>query len=165
MVNNDLSELDISEGENKIHLKRGGAVVAAAPVPMPLVAQPPSAGSGVAPTPVRVPQERIAAPAGEKLVEIRSPMVERSMPPQSRTAILHPYRSGRVRRHVVCIVEAMKVMKRDQGRVLRNHRRSVRKERATGRGTGRSFSRSNRKFVVLPVREFFLNRLTRTTNG
>ena len=31
MVHNDLSELDISEGENKIHLKRGGAVVSAAP--------------------------------------------------------------------------------------------------------------------------------------
>ncbi len=103
MVENDLSEVDIVDGETKIHLKRGGEVhVIASPV-----------GSVAAPAPAAAPveaQTQEAAP-DDGLIEIRSPMVGTfytSPSPDSDNftevgSIIGP-------NDTVCIVEAMKVM-------------------------------------------------------
>ena len=95
MVDNELAELDVSDGENKIKLKRGAGgepVVIAAPVPQ--------AG------PVEV------APAVEdSLVEIRSPMVGTfyiATSPDTEAFVSIGSDVGEDT--VVCIVEAMKVM-------------------------------------------------------
>ncbi len=106
MVHNELSELDISEGENKIHLKRGGAVVSAAPAAP--VAAPAS--------PVAAPAAHAAPPASpaapvDGLVEIRSPMVGTFYAASSPDS--EPFvRVGAAVSDdsVVCIIEAMKVM-------------------------------------------------------
>jgi acetyl-CoA carboxylase biotin carboxyl carrier protein len=105
MVNNELSELDISEGENKIHLKRGGAVAPMAPVMQvaaPVVSAPAASAAPAAPAP---------AGGGEKLLEIRSPMVGTfyaAPSPDSEPFI----KVGAIVSDdsVVCIIEAMKVM-------------------------------------------------------
>ena len=104
MVHNDLSELDISEGENKIHLKRGGAVMSAAPAAAPA---PPAAIPAANAAPAASP----AAPADDKLLEIRSPMVGTFYAASSPDS--EPFvRVGAAVSDdsVVCIVEAMKVM-------------------------------------------------------
>jgi acetyl-CoA carboxylase biotin carboxyl carrier protein len=100
MVHNDLSELDISEGENKIHLKRGGAVVSTVPAAAPA-------------SPVAAPAASAASPAApvDGLVEIRSPMVGTFYAASSPDS--EPFvRVGAAVSDdsVICIVEAMKVM-------------------------------------------------------
>ena len=100
MVENDLAELDVSDGESKIKLRRGpsGEVVmgaAPAPVGAHAEAQPPAAVEG----------------PGRDLVEIKSPMVGTfyaapgpdSDPFVSAGSTVGPD-------DVVCVVEAMKVM-------------------------------------------------------
>ncbi len=104
MVHNDLSELDISEGENKIHLKRGGAAVSAAPAAAPA---PPA----VAPAANAAPAAPPAAPIDDKLLEIRSPMVGTFYAASSPDS--DPFvRAGAAVSDdsVVCIVEEMKVI-------------------------------------------------------
>ncbi len=101
MVENELSELDVSDGENKVKLKRGAGgepVIVAAPAPAPAAA------------PV---QTGIAAPtaAEEELIEIKSPMVGTfyaAADPDSEPNV--SVGSGVDADTVVCIVEAMKVM-------------------------------------------------------
>jgi acetyl-CoA carboxylase biotin carboxyl carrier protein len=105
MVTNDLSELDISEGENKIHLRRGGAVgpVVSAPAAMAAMA-PPAAAASAAPAPA-------AAVHKDNLIEIRSPMVGTFYAASSSDSA--PFVSANTavtEDTVVCIVEAMKVM-------------------------------------------------------
>ena len=101
MVENDLAELDVTDGENKIKLRRGrGGEVTTVAAPAPVMPVTPAA-----PAPA-------AAPAAEEnLVEIRSPMVGTFYAAASPDA--EPYAS--VGSHVdedtlVCIIEAMKVM-------------------------------------------------------
>jgi len=110
MVDADLSELDITEGENKIHLRRGGAVVTttavAAPVAIPMAA-PVAAVSAPASSAAPAP----AAATGEKFIEIRSPMVGTFYTASSPDS--EPYVSVGAAvsaDSVVCIIEAMKVM-------------------------------------------------------
>lgn len=96
MVENDLVELEIAEGESKIHLKRPGS---SAPI-----AAPPMAAAPAAPTPA-------ASAADDKLVPIKSPIVGTFYATPSPDS--PPY--VKVGDHVtadtvVCIVEAMKVM-------------------------------------------------------
>ena len=100
MVENDLAELDVTDGENKVKLRRGpGGEVTTAAAPAPVMPAP------AAPAPA-------AAPAAEEdLVEIRSPMVGTFYAAASPDA--EPYAS--VGLHVgedtlICIIEAMKVM-------------------------------------------------------
>jgi acetyl-CoA carboxylase biotin carboxyl carrier protein len=103
MVHNDLSELDISEGENKIHLKRGGAVVSAAPAAP--VAAPAS--------PIAAPASSAASPAApaDGLLEIRSPMVGTFYTAPSPDSEPFVQVGATVSDDsVICIVEAMKVM-------------------------------------------------------
>jgi len=96
MVENDLSELDITDGQKKISLKRGPSGVPIVTVP----AQQAPAGPAAAPQ-----------VAGEELLEIRSPMVGTfySAPsPDSDPYVTIGSQVGDDT--VVCIIEAMKVM-------------------------------------------------------
>ena len=97
MVDNELSELDVSDGENKVKLKRGAG---GEPV---MVAAPAS----LAPAPV---QTDIAEPE-EEFIEIKSPMVGtfyNAADPDSEPYV--SVGSGVGADTIVCIVEAMKVM-------------------------------------------------------
>jgi len=101
MVDNDLSEVDITDGESKILLKRGPGdqpVITA----VPAATTPPAAPAGQAAPP--------EAPA-EELLEIRSPMVGTfyaAASPDSDSYVAVGTSVGE--ETVVCIVEAMKVM-------------------------------------------------------
>ncbi|HUS90192.1 MAG TPA: acetyl-CoA carboxylase biotin carboxyl carrier protein [Phycisphaerae bacterium] len=108
MVENDLGEVDITDGDRKIHLKRGSAVALSA-----LSAAPPFAAAPYAP-PAAVPPVAPApeaAPKPEELIEIKSPMVGTfysSASPDSEAYI--SVGAAVEDDSVVCIVEAMKVM-------------------------------------------------------
>ena len=105
MVDNDLAELDVSDGENKIKLKRGAdgePVIVAAPGPLAPPAPAPVAGQAGNAKPAAV---------AEELIEIKSPMVGTFYDAASPDS--EPYvsvASGVGADTVVCIVEAMKVM-------------------------------------------------------
>ena len=105
MVENDLAELDITEGENKIRLKRGGSgevVPVAMAAPVPVAAPPPAAAAEAEPA--------VAEPV-EEYLEITSPMVGTyySAPSPDEPAFVSV--GDRVSADtVVCVVEAMKVM-------------------------------------------------------
>jgi len=105
MVENDLSEMDIDDGEVKVHLKRGSpapAAAHAAPAPAAHAPAAPAAKAEHAPAP---------AAAKEQFLEIKSPMVGTfySAPsPDSEPYVSVDSPVGDDT--VVCIVEAMKVM-------------------------------------------------------
>ena len=104
MVDNDLSELNLEEGQRKIFLKRGGV---SAP-PAGLVTQVHAA----MPAPALAPAQRQEAPvAAEEFIEIKSPMVGTFYGASSPDT--EPFCSVGdfvEEDDVVCIVEAMKVM-------------------------------------------------------
>jgi acetyl-CoA carboxylase biotin carboxyl carrier protein len=103
MVDNDLDELDITEGENKIKLRRNasGQVVAVAPA----AAVPAVAAAAPAAAPAEAP------PAEEELLDIKSPMVGTFYAASSPDADAYVTVGSKVGEDtVVCIVEAMKVM-------------------------------------------------------
>jgi len=105
MVANDLSELDISDGETKVKLKRGPGELHVVSSPVASVAAP--APEAVAP-PAAEPEE-VSPP--EELVEIRSPMVGTfytAPSPDSEDFV--SVGSPVAEDTVVSIVEAMKVM-------------------------------------------------------
>ncbi len=105
MVDNDLAELDVSDGENKVKLKRGAGgepvIVGRRGDPVSAAATP-SAGKtdSVEPSVIE-----------EHLVEIKSPMVGTFYTAASPDS--EPYvsiGSGVGADTVVCLIEAMKVM-------------------------------------------------------
>ncbi len=102
MVDNDLAELDVSDGENKVKLKRGAddkPVIVASPVS---AAAAPPAGKTDSVEPAVVE---------ENLIEIKSPMVGTFYTAASPDS--EPYvsiASGVGADTVVCLIEAMKVM-------------------------------------------------------
>jgi acetyl-CoA carboxylase biotin carboxyl carrier protein len=102
MVENDLAELDITDGDSKIRLKRGpGGEIVGQPVPVPAFA--PAAAAEPAP-PAEGPEE-------EKHIEIRSPMVGTFYAAPSPDSDPYVTVGSRVGEDtVVCIIEAMKVM-------------------------------------------------------
>jgi acetyl-CoA carboxylase biotin carboxyl carrier protein len=108
MVDNDLGEVDITDGGRKILLKRGSAVAAAMPmmtVPQPAIA----AAAPAAGAPASAAAEA-QAPL-ETLLEIKSPMVGSFYSAASPDS--GPYvsvGSAVDEEMVVCIIEAMKVM-------------------------------------------------------
>jgi len=107
MVDNDLGEIDVADGDRKIHLKRGSAaapvVLPAAAAAAPLVAASAPAPAAAAPAP--------AEPPAEELLEIRSPMVGTFYSASSPDSEPYVSREASVEEEtVVCIVEAMKVM-------------------------------------------------------
>ncbi len=104
MIENDLTELEVADGETKIHLRRGAGETPVLANVSPAPGEPaafPGAGGPV----------QSAPEADEDLVEIVSPMVGTlysapspdSEPYVTFGATVHPESS-------VCIIEAMKVM-------------------------------------------------------
>ncbi len=107
MADNNLNELNITDGEKQINLKRGGPGGAMVMVPAAAPAMP------AAPAPAATAPAAAAAPAApaDNYVEIRSPMVGTfyaAPSPDSEPFI----KSGMTLSDdsVVCIIEAMKVM-------------------------------------------------------
>jgi acetyl-CoA carboxylase biotin carboxyl carrier protein len=107
MVDNDLGELDIADGDKKVSLRRnaGGApVVTAAPV-----LQAPQVAAAPAPQAAQAPAEP-AKPA-ENLLEVKSPMVGTFYSAPSPDSDPYVTAGANVADDsVVCIIEAMKVM-------------------------------------------------------
>lgn len=105
MQENDLVEVELVDGESKIHLKRPQAGM---PVFQPMQMQMPmtmTAGSGAAPAAPSAP----AADSG--LVEIKSPIVGTFYQASSPDAEPYVKNGSKVESDtVVCIIEAMKVM-------------------------------------------------------
>ncbi|MGA2265892.1 MAG: acetyl-CoA carboxylase biotin carboxyl carrier protein [Phycisphaerae bacterium] len=98
MIDNDLSELNIADGERTISLKRGTAAAVAVAAPQAVAAAP--AATPAAP----------AAPA-EVLLEIKSPMVGTFYAAPSPDAEPFVAAGDSIGADtVVCIIEAMKVM-------------------------------------------------------
>ena len=105
-VDNELSEMDLRDGEQAVALKRaiGGQVVVAPPAP---VAPAPAVAPGPAPAAASGPA---SGDSDEGLLEVSSPMVGTfySAPdPESPAFVTEGSRVGP--ESVVCIVEAMKV--------------------------------------------------------
>lgn len=102
MKENDLIEVEVASGDNKIHLKRPGAMIQQMPVTAPVMPAPA--------TPAPVSQ---ATPTADTsgLVEIKSPIVGTFYAAPSPDS--DPFvKTGDIvdTETVVCIVEAMKVM-------------------------------------------------------
>jgi acetyl-CoA carboxylase biotin carboxyl carrier protein len=96
MIDNDLSELNIADGERTISLKRGTAVPVAVAAPQAVAAAPAPAAP--------------AAPA-EVLLEIKSPMVGTFYAAPSPDAEPFVAAGASIGEDTaVCIIEAMKVM-------------------------------------------------------
>jgi len=109
MIENDLLEVEIIEGDNKIHLKRPGSapMQAIAPIPVapgnaPVIATTQTAAAGA---------EQIQQNEDEDLVDIISPMIGTFYSAPSPDS--DPFVSvgdSVTTDTVVCVVEAMKVM-------------------------------------------------------
>ena len=105
MKENDLVEVELVDGESKIHLKRPGAGAAMMPaMPIGLSGAAPAAAAAV---PASVP-----APASDAgLAEVKSPIVGTFYQAASPEAEPYVKVGSRVETDtVVCIIEAMKVM-------------------------------------------------------
>lgn len=103
MKENDLTELDLREGEEQVTIKRGST---AAPMPQAMAAPP--AAQPAAAAPVAEPTPPTAEDQG--LIEIKSPMVGTFYSAASPDA--DPYvRVGATidSETVICLIEAMKV--------------------------------------------------------
>jgi acetyl-CoA carboxylase biotin carboxyl carrier protein len=106
MVENELSEVDIRDGEDRISLKRGPSGAVMMTPPPQQTAPAPSAGP--APTPTEAPAD---PPPADDLIAITSPMVGTfyaAPAPDADPLIAVGDTIGD--ETVVCIVEAMKVM-------------------------------------------------------
>jgi acetyl-CoA carboxylase biotin carboxyl carrier protein len=102
MAEQDLSEIDLHEGQHRIRLRRGGRVVTAAPVAAPVAAAVPAAAPVAAP----------AAPAAPKASyhEIKSPMVGTFYAKPKPDADDYVKVGSRVKPDsIVCKLEAMKL--------------------------------------------------------
>ena len=99
MKENDLAEVEISHGDNKIHLKRASSQPAMTAVPMPHLA--PAATAAAEP----------AVKKDDDLAEIPSPMIGTFYAQPSPDSELFVEVGSHVTEHtVICIIEAMKVM-------------------------------------------------------
>jgi acetyl-CoA carboxylase biotin carboxyl carrier protein len=108
MKENDLVEIEVAGGDNKIHLKRPGAIAPAASMQaVPAVPPAPApAASVAAPAPAAAP-----APEASNLIEIKSPIVGTFYAAPSPDSEPYVKIGDQVDAEtVVCIVEAMKVM-------------------------------------------------------
>lgn len=112
MKKNDLSEIDLAEGEQRIRLRRGAKVVGMPAVPMPVApaAVPQTAPAPAAASPAAAPPAPTATLSGKKLIEIKCPTVgtfftqrKPGDPP------LVSVGSKVTPTTVLCIIEAMKV--------------------------------------------------------
>lgn len=103
MIENDLAEVEIVDGDSKIHLKRPDSSQQMV-VPMPSM-------SPAAVLPVQQQAEQIAPPQDDELVDIKSQMVGTyySAPSPDSDDFVKPGDSV-AQDTVVCVIEAMKVM-------------------------------------------------------
>ena len=112
MADNDLTELNIREGDMKIHLRRGSEgvqLVHAAPYAHPAMQQAAPAPAAPAAPAAEAPAK--ASRPAENLLEIKSPMVGTFYGSPSPDSDPYVSQNARVSEDtVVCIVEAMKVM-------------------------------------------------------
>ncbi len=108
MKENDLVEVEIVDGDQKIHLKRPQpATTAYIPSAVPMA---PAASAAPAPA-VQKPQPDMAMPEESGLLEIKSPIVGTFYPAPNPEAAPYVKPGDKVKPDtVVCIVEAMKVM-------------------------------------------------------
>jgi acetyl-CoA carboxylase biotin carboxyl carrier protein len=105
MVENDLGEIEITDGPARVHLKKQG------PAPVMLTSAGAVAAAPAAAPPS--PREPAGAPArpADDLIEIRSPMVGTFYAAPSPDSESYVTEGAAVRDDtIVCIVEAMKVM-------------------------------------------------------
>lgn len=112
MVDNDLSRIEIHEGQTHILLKRGGTVVQAAPMSMAMPASAHAAAPVAGPALPATAPTTVAAPSTEPSNErvVRSPMVGTfyaSPDPDSPAFVKVGDMVGPDT--VVCLIEAMKV--------------------------------------------------------
>jgi acetyl-CoA carboxylase biotin carboxyl carrier protein len=112
MVANDLTSLEIANGDLRVALGRGqGAFMAAAPAALPAAAPTGSSPAAAKAASALAQSPAVAAEVIEKFVEIKSPMVGTFYAAPSPDS--DPYVSAGTRitaDTVVCIIEAMKVM-------------------------------------------------------
>ena len=104
-----ISELEITEGEEKVKIVKGGgiAVAAPAPAPAPAAAAPAAPAAAVAPSPVTAE----LADAGPEGHPVKSPMVGtfyRTPSPDAKAFVEvgQAVKEGQI----ICIIEAMKLM-------------------------------------------------------
>ncbi|OHB50096.1 MAG: acetyl-CoA carboxylase, biotin carboxyl carrier protein [Planctomycetes bacterium GWF2_41_51] len=105
MIEKDLVEVEIVEGDNKIHLKRpGSSVTFQTAAQMPMMAP-------AAPAPASAPIPAAIAAADDKLADIKSPIIGTFYSSPSPDSPPYVKVGDRVTvETVVCIIEAMKVM-------------------------------------------------------
>ncbi len=107
MKENDLVEIELSDGDHKIHLKRPQPMMMQVPMPsgQPAAAPAPPPAAG------QKPQAEMAFPEESGLTEIRSPIVGTFYAASNPEADPYVKPGDKVTPEtVVCIVEAMKVM-------------------------------------------------------
>jgi len=107
MIEKDLVEVEIVDGDSKIHLKRPGssmAIPAAAQMPAMIPATAPFAAAPAAPAPA-------SSAADDKLADIKSPIIGTFYSSPSPDSPPYVKAGDHVTAEtVVCIIEAMKVM-------------------------------------------------------
>jgi acetyl-CoA carboxylase biotin carboxyl carrier protein len=113
MARHDLSEIDLREGEQRIHLRRGGHSSVTAPA---AGVHPVPDGSVPAPMAKPAPPEpRPNETASKKLIEIKSPTVGTFYAQEEPGAPPYVKVGSRVNPDtIVCIIEAMKVLNKIQ---------------------------------------------------
>lgn len=110
MVSNDLSRIEIREGDTHILLRRGATVISTTPMQAAPMVAPPPVAAPAAPAPAAAPTAASAAAPASNETIIKSPMVGTfyaKPDPDSPTFVnigdvVNP-------NTVVCLVEAMKV--------------------------------------------------------
>lgn len=107
MKENDLVEIELSDGDRKIHLKRPQAIISQIPMPP----APPVYSAPAPSTAFSKPLAEMAFPEESGLVEIKSPIVGTFYAAPNPEANPYVQTGERVAPDtIVCIVEAMKVM-------------------------------------------------------
>jgi acetyl-CoA carboxylase biotin carboxyl carrier protein len=101
-----IAELEITEGEEKVKIVKGGSVSVSAPAPMSAPAVPEARSAGPA-----APAAPAEAPVGQEGHVVKAPMVGtfyRSPSPDAKAFVEvgQPVKEG----ETICIIEAMKLM-------------------------------------------------------
>jgi acetyl-CoA carboxylase biotin carboxyl carrier protein len=102
-----IAELEITEGEEKVRIVKGGAVTFSPPEP----AATPAAAATAAPPPAAAPPSAAGPEAGQEGHVVKAPMVGtfyRSPSPDAKpfVEVGHSIKEGQT----ICIIEAMKLM-------------------------------------------------------
>jgi len=107
MKDNNLAEVEISHGDDKIFLKRAQAESPVPPIAVPVMAPMAPAASAVS----SAVEQKAAAPPAQNLIEVKSPLVGTFYAQASPDSEPFVEVGARVEpQTVVCIIEAMKVM-------------------------------------------------------